>query len=78
MLRAAKLKHSSLCYTKIQHSQPRLAAAGIRAPNRLPCQLRRAGARSGNGGARKSPRTTKLYDRTKERLTQDELERIRL
>jgi integrase len=25
-----------------------------------------------------SPRTTKLYDRTKERLTQDEAERIRL
>ena len=25
-----------------------------------------------------SPRTTKLYDRTKERLTQDEVERIRL
>jgi hypothetical protein len=24
------------------------------------------------------PRTTKLYDRTKERLTQDEVERIRL
>jgi site-specific recombinase XerD len=24
-----------------------------------------------------SPRTTKLYDRTKERLTQDEVERIR-
>jgi integrase len=40
-----------------------------------------------NGGALKhaqemaaheSPRTTKLYDRTKERLTQDEVERIRL
>jgi site-specific recombinase XerD len=28
--------------------------------------------------AHKSPRTTKLYDRTKERLTQDEVERIRL
>lgn len=41
----------------------------------------------GNGGTlehvqemapRESPRTTKLYDRTKERLTQDEVERIRL
>ena len=41
----------------------------------------------GNGGvlehaqsmaAHDSPRTTKLYDRTKERLTQDEVERIRL
>jgi hypothetical protein len=30
-----------------------------------------------NGGARES-RTTKLYDRTKQRLTQDEVERIRL
>jgi site-specific recombinase XerD len=41
----------------------------------------------GNGGAlehaqsmaaHESPRTTKLYDRTKDRLTQDEVERIRL
>jgi integrase len=41
----------------------------------------------GNGGvlehaqsmaAHESPRTTKLYDRTQERLTQDEVERIRL
>jgi hypothetical protein len=28
--------------------------------------------------AHESPRTTKPYDRTKERLTQDEVERIRL
>jgi hypothetical protein len=28
--------------------------------------------------AHASPRATKLYDRTKERLTQDEVERIRL
>ena len=28
--------------------------------------------------AHESPRTTKLYDRTTERLTQDEVERIRL
>jgi site-specific recombinase XerD len=28
--------------------------------------------------AHESPCTTKLYDRTKERLTQDEVERIRL
>ena len=43
--------------------------------------------RRANGGAlehaqemaaHESPRTTKLYDRTKERLTQDEVERIRL
>jgi integrase len=40
-----------------------------------------------NGGAldhaqemagHESPRTTKLYDRTRERLTQDEVERIKL
>ncbi len=28
--------------------------------------------------AHESPRTTKLYDRTKERLMQDEVERVRL
>jgi integrase len=28
--------------------------------------------------AHESPRTTKLYDRTRERLTEDEVERIRL
>ena len=28
--------------------------------------------------AHESPRTTKLYDRTRERLTQNEMERIRL
>jgi len=28
--------------------------------------------------AHESPRTTKLYDRTKERLTQDEVKRIKL
>ena len=28
--------------------------------------------------AHENPRTTKLYDRTKERLSQDEVERIRL
>jgi hypothetical protein len=38
-----------------------------------------ANARGSRGSdAAKSPRTTKLYDRTKERLTQDEVERIRL
>jgi hypothetical protein len=56
--------------------------------NRLP-HLPRHGitAYLANGGAlehaqemaaHESPRTTKLYDRTKERLTQDEVERIRL
>ena len=55
--------------------------------------VRRAGRRergapvAANGGAlehaqemaaHESPRTTKLYDRTKERLTQNEVERTRL
>ena len=66
----------------------RAAAAGILTPigNH---SFRATGitAYLGNGGAlehaqemaaHESPRTTKLYDRTKERLTQDEVERIRL
>jgi site-specific recombinase XerD len=66
----------------------RAAAAGILAPigNHT---FRATGitAYLNNGGAlehaqemagHESPRTTKLYDRTKERLTQDEVERIRL
>ena len=66
----------------------RAAAAGILAPigNHT---FRATGitAYLANGGtlehaqamaAHESPRTTKLYDRTKERLTQDEVERIRL
>jgi integrase len=66
----------------------RALAAGIQAPigNH---SFRAAGitAYLANGGAlehaqemaaHESPRTTKLYDRTKERLTQDEVERIRL
>jgi site-specific recombinase XerD len=66
----------------------RAAAAGIMAPigNH---SMRATGitAYLANGGqlehaqemaAHESPRTTKLYDRTKERLTQDEVERIRL
>jgi site-specific recombinase XerD len=66
----------------------RAAAAGINAPigNHT---FRATGitAYLGNGGvlehaqemaAHESPRTTKLYDRTKDRLTQDEVERIRL
>jgi site-specific recombinase XerD len=66
----------------------RAAAAGIAAP--IGCHTFRATgitAYFANGGAleraqemaaHESPRTTKLYDRTKERLTQDEVERIRL
>jgi integrase len=65
----------------------RAAAAGIMAP--IGCHSFRATgitAYLSNGGtlehaqdmaAHESPRTTKLYDRTKERLTQDEVERIR-
>ena len=66
----------------------RAVAAGIHAPigNHT---FRATGitAYLGNGGAlehaqsmaaHESPRTTKLYDRTKERLTQQEVERIRL
>lgn len=66
----------------------RATAAGIMAPigNHT---FRATGitAYLGNGGAlehaqamaaHESPRTTKLYDRTKDRLTQDEVERIRL
>lgn len=64
-------------------------AAGITAPTS--CHTFRATgitAYLANGGAlehaqemaahESPPRTTKLYDRTKERLTQDEVERIRL
>ena len=66
----------------------RAKAAGIAAP--IGCHTFRATgitAYLANGGAlehaqemaaHESPRTTKLYDRTKERLTQDEVERIRL
>ncbi len=66
----------------------RAAAVGITAP--IGSHTFRATgitAYLGNGGvlehaqemaAHESPRTTKLYDRTKDRLTQDEVERIRL
>ena len=65
----------------------RAKAAGIAAE--IGCHTFRATgitAYLANGGAREpaqemaaheSPRTTKLHDRTKERLTQDEVERIR-
>jgi site-specific recombinase XerD len=66
----------------------RAKAAGIKAP--IGCHSFRATGITAyleNGGtlehaqamaAHESPRTTKLYDRTKERLTLDEIERIRL
>jgi hypothetical protein len=66
----------------------RAAAAGAKAPIRPPCLSARPNyAYLENGGtlyhaqavdAHERPRTTKLYDRTKERLTLDEIERIRL
>ena len=66
----------------------RRAAAGI--ADAIGCHTFRSTgitAHLSNGGAldpaqemavHETPRTTKLYDRTKERLTQDEEERIRL
>ena len=66
----------------------RALAAGILAP--IGCYSFRATGITAyllNGGTlehaqamagHESPRTTKLYDRTSERLTQDEVERIRL
>jgi integrase len=66
----------------------RAVAAGIAAP--IGCHTFRATGITAyllNGGtlehaqamaAHESPRTTKLYDRTRERLTREEVERIRL
>ena len=66
----------------------RAAAAGIVAPignhtfraTGITAYLANGGAleHAQSMAAHESPRTTKLYDRTKERLTQDEVERIRL
>jgi integrase len=65
----------------------RAVAAGIHAPignhtfraTGITAYLANGGARTRAGNpAHDSPRTTKLYDRTKERLTQDEVERMRL
>jgi site-specific recombinase XerD len=66
----------------------RAAAAGIHAPignhsfraTGITAYLANGGAleHAQDMAAHESPRTTKLYDRTKERLTQDEVERIRL
>jgi site-specific recombinase XerD len=65
----------------------RAAAAGIHAPignhsfraTGITAYLANGGAleHAQEMAAHESPRTTKLYDRTKERLTQDEVERIR-
>jgi site-specific recombinase XerD len=66
----------------------RAAAAGIAAPignhsfraTGITAYLSNGGAleHAQTMAAHESPRTTKLYDRTQERLTQDEVERIRL
>jgi site-specific recombinase XerD len=66
----------------------RAAVAGIHAPignhsfraTGITAYLSNGGAleHAQEMAAHESPRTTKLYDRTKERLTQDEVERIRL
>jgi site-specific recombinase XerD len=66
----------------------RAAAAGIHAPignhtfraTGITAYLSNGGAleHAQSMAAHESPRTTKLYDRTKERLTQDEVERIML
>src|SRR5207248_8762432 len=73
---------------RLVHDRRRAKAAGI--ATEIGCRTFRATgitAYLANGGAlehaqemaaHESPRTTKLYDRTKERLTQDEVERIRL
>lgn len=66
----------------------RAAAGGIHAPignhtfraTGITAYLSNGGAleHAQSMAAHESPRTTKLYDRTKDRLTQDEVERIRL
>jgi integrase len=66
----------------------RAAAVGIHAPignhsfraTGITAYLSNGGAleHAQEMAAHESPRTTKLYNRTKERLTQDEVERIRL
>jgi hypothetical protein len=70
------------------HDPPARAAVGIMAPignhsfraTEITAYLSNGGALEHAQGmaAHESPRTTKLYDRTKGRLTQDEVERIRL
>jgi hypothetical protein len=69
------------------HDPPACGGCRHRGADWLPHVPRHRDHRLPNGGAlehaqemaaHESPRTTKLYDRTKERLTQDEVERIRL
>ena len=73
---------------RVADDPPARAAAGIHAPignhsfraTGITAYLANGGAleHAQEMAAHESPRTTKLYDRTKERLTQDEVERIRL
>ena len=80
-----KPMNQSAAWTMIRR---RAAAAGILAPignhsfraTGITAYLENGGAleHAQAMAAHESPRTTKLYDRTKERLTQDEVERIRL
>jgi hypothetical protein len=71
---------------RLAHDPQAHVAAGIHAPIGNPFRATGITAYLANGGAiehaqemaaHESPRTTKLYDRTKERLTQEEVERIR-
>jgi hypothetical protein len=65
----------------------RATAAGIHAPSAITASVRSESRRilpmvacwnTRRMAVHESPRTTKRYNRTKERLTQDEVERIRL
>jgi site-specific recombinase XerD len=81
----AQPMNQSAAWTMIRR---RAAAAGIMTPignhtfraTGITAYLSNGGAleHAQSMAAHESPRTTKLYDRTKERLTQDEVERIRL
>jgi integrase len=73
---------------RLAHDPQARVAAGIHAPignhtfraTGITAYLANGGAleHAQEMAAHESPRTTKLYDRTKERLTQEEVERIRL
>ena len=64
----------------LQIYSPALASNQTHGPRHRDHRLPNGGAleHAQEMAAHESPRTTKLYDRTKERLTQDEVERIRL
>lgn len=85
---ATVLSEQSMNQSDARMIRRRTVAAGIHAPignhtfraNGITAYLANGGAleHAQEIAAHESPRTTKLYDRTKERLTQDEVERIRL